>query len=439
VRRPLILFVLYVLIISFPLVLACIIDPASGQSFAYELGKNFVLIGIAILSLQILLSGRFKWIERPFGFDVLIRFHRHMALLAITMLILHPVFLIIGGAGLDLVIGMDKPWYLWLGRIALGLLLINALLTRYQTSLRIKFEKWRVMHDILAPAIIILGFVHSWNIGSDLYNTPMRILWIILPVISIALFVYHRFIRPLMLCRHPYKVIDVKEEAEKVWTVKMAPPEGRRIFDYLPGQFQFITFHRRKDLPVEEHHWTISSSPREKGHVSSTIKALGDFTATMGETKAGDTAVIHAPFGRFSYMLHPDEKSLVFVAGGVGITPIMSMLRYMRDTKSDISVVLLYANLREGDIVFKAELKKIEKGGYPALKVVHVLSKADENWDGETGFVDREKIQKYCGELKDKGFYLCGPPGLVDKTIKNLHDLGVSDRYIHIEIFSFLG
>jgi predicted ferric reductase len=437
-KKAMVLIVLYTVAISLPLVLAVIINPRYGGGFIYGLGKNFALVGLAIMSFQILLAGRFKWIERPFGFDILIRFHKHMAILGISLLVLHPVFLVLGGVGWQLVTGMDSAWYLWLARIAITLLIINVILTRFHPLLGIKFEKWRVMHDILAPAIITLGFVHSWNIGSDIWNTLMRALWIILPVVSTTLFVYHRLIRPFVLNRHPYEVVDVKQEAEKVWTVKMSPPEGRRLFDYLPGQFQFITFIRRKGLPIEEHHWTISSSPNDKGHVSSTIKALGDFTATIGETKPGDKAIIHAPFGRFSYVLHPGEKELVFVAGGIGITPVMGMLRHMRDAKSDMPVILLYGNRRENDIVFKTELQEIEKGGHPALKIVHVLSNPDDTWNGETGFIDPERILKYSGELKDKGFYLCGPSGLVEKTIKNLHSHGVRDERIHVEIFSFL-
>lgn len=437
-KKSIVLIFLYVVVISFPLVLAIIINPTSGQSLIYGIGKNFALVGLAIITFQILLAGRFQWIERPFGFDILIRYHKHMAILGTSLLILHPLFLVIGGSGLSLITSIDIVWYVWLGRIALTLLIINAILSRIQLASRLKFENWRISHNILAPAIIILGFVHSWNIGTDIWNTPMRILWVFLPVISIVLFIYHRFIRPFMLSRHFYTVIDVKKEAEKVWTVKMAPPKGQNVFDYLPGQFQFITFKRRKDLPVEEHHWTLCSSPTEKGYVSSTIKALGDFTATIGETKVGDTATIHAPFGRFSHVLHPDEKELVFIAGGIGITPMMSMLRYMRDKKSTKSVVLLYGNRREEEIVFKDELKEIEEGGHPALRVIHVLSNSDENWRGATGYIDREKIKKYCGDLKGKGFYISGPPGLVKATIKNLRDLEVGDERMHIEIFSFL-
>jgi predicted ferric reductase len=413
-------------------------NPTSGQSLIYGIGKNCALVGLAIITFQILLSGRFKWIERPFGFDILIRYHKNMAILGTFLLILHPLFLIIGGFGWSLITSFDIVWYLWLGRIALLLLVINEILSGFQSSLRIKFETWRISHNILVPAVIILGFIHSWNIGTDIWNTPMRILWVFLPVMFVILFVYHRFIRPFMLSRHSYTVIDVKTEAEKVWTVKMTPPQGQNVFDYLPGQFQFLTFKRRKDLPVEEHHWTISSSPTEKGYVSSTIKALGDFTATMGKTKAGDTATVHAPFGRFSHVLRPDEKALVFIAGGIGITPMMSMLRYMRDIKSDMSVILLYGNRREADIVFKDELKAIEDSSHPALNVIHVLSHPDGQWAGETGFIDRAKIEKYCGDLTSKGFYICGPSGLVKTTIKNLQDLDVDDERIHIEIFSFL-
>jgi predicted ferric reductase len=437
-KKSVLLIIIYIFVISLPLIIAVIVNPVSTQNLLYEIGKNFALIGIMIITFQILLAGRFKWIEKPFGFDILIRYHKHMAILGAMFLILHPVFLIWGGSGLDLITSFNTVWYIWAGRIAITLLITNEILSLFQSKLHIKFENWRIIHDILAPVIIIFGFIHSWEIGSDIKNIPMRILWIIIPSISIVLFLFHRFLRPFFLSRNPYKVIDVKKETERVWTVKLAPPEGEEIFSYLPGQFQFITFKRRKDLPVEEHHWTISSSPTEKKYVSSTIKELGDFTSTISETEIGDTAIIHAPFGRFSHLLHPDEEALVFIAGGIGITPMISMLRYMRDTNSTISVVLLYGNRNENEIAFRKELKEIEEGEHPALKVIHVLSNPGESWTGVRGYIDREKIEKFCGDLKNKGFYISGPKGLIEATIKNFKALEVDDNKVHLEIFSLL-
>lgn len=437
-KKSIFLILLYITFISLPLIMAIIINPVSNQKIFYEIGKNYAIIGIMLLTLQILLAGRFKWIERPFGFDILIRYHKYMGMLGISLLILHPIFLILGGSDFSLITNFNTIWYLWIARIAIILLIINGIISLFQNGLNIKFENWRIGHDVLAPVILILGFVHSWKIGSDISNIPMRILWIVLPTFSIVLFLIHRFLRPFILSRQPYRVIEVKKETEKVWTVKMVPPEGREVLSYLPGQFQFITFKRSKDLPVEEHHWTISSSPAEKGYISSTIKELGDFTATIGETKVGDIATVHGAFGRFSYVFHPDEKELVFVTGGIGITPVISMLRYMRDTKSKLEVILLYGNRKEEEIVFKGELEEIERGEYPDLKLIHVLDKPGESWDGERGYIDREKIEKFCGNLRKKGFYISGPSGLIDATIKNLKALGVKDNRIHIEIFSFL-
>ena len=89
---------------------------------------------------------------------------------------------------------------------------------------------------------------------------------------------------------------------------------------------------------------------------------------------------------------------------------------------------------------FKKELAAIEKGKYPKLKVVHVLSNPAKGWKGETGRIDWERIERYCGKgIKEKAFYICGPPGLLEGTIATLRALGVPDGRMHIEIFSFLG
>ena len=186
-------------------------------------------------------------------------------------------------------------------------------------------------------------------------------------------------------------------------------------------------------------HKEARSSPARKDFISSTIKELGDFTSTIGQTRPGDTVAVHGPFGRFSYMLHPDERDLVFLAGGIGITPLMAMLRHMRDTGDDRSVVLLYANGNEDRIVFREELDRIAAGGRPGLTVVHVLSRPGENWTGETGHIDRERIEKYCSANPDgKTFYICGPVKMARDLITTLRGIGVSEKRIRQEVFSFL-
>ena len=434
------LIALYVMLIILPVIVATFWGPRPGNSLLWELGKNCALMGFILLALQVVLAGRLQGLERPFGFDILIRFHRHMGLLAIALLVGHPVLLALGGGGLRLLISLNVPWPIMVAKVAVLLLVVNVLLSLYAERIRLKFERWRLLHDIMAPPILILGFLHSRRIGSDLRIPVLQWYWAILFFLALVLFVYHRLIRPWRLGRHRWAVTEVIQELDRVWTVKLEPPEGHRVFDHLPGQFQFITFYRGRGLPVEEHHWTISSSPVQKAYLTSTIKELGDFTATIGQTRPGDTAAVQGPFGRFSYLLRPQDKDLVFVAGGIGITPLMGMLRHMRDTAADHTVLLIYANRSEEDIVFRHEIDRIAAGQHPRLSVVHLLSKPGGGWSGETGHLDREKLERYCrGSVRGRTFYLCGPPRMIAAAIGMLKDLGVSDERIETEVFSFLG
>lgn len=437
--RPILLVVLYMAVAATPLVLAFVQGPPHPNAF-YELGRNLAALGFMVLALQVFLAARIKWIEQPYGLDILIRFHRNMGIFALVLILAHPFLLAMGSGRWVLLYGLGVSPLIWLGRATLIILAASVLLSIYQEPLGMSFERWRLVHDILSPLIIIGAFFHSFMVGTDMDLAVMQGVWIVMASLALLLFVYHRFIRPRVLKKHAYRVTEVVTEVPGVWTVKMAPEEGEPLFDYLPGQFQFITFLRNRGLPEEEHHWTISSSPAGREYVSSTIKALGDFTSTMGETRVGDRAAVHGGFGRFSYVLHPKERDLVFIAGGIGITPLMSMIRHMRDTRDTRSVLLIYANRDESGIVFFRELSEIEAGGYPSLRVVHVLSGPPPGWSGESGHIDREKILRLCeGDLAGKAFYVCGPPGLTGAILKVLRGLQVEDHRIRLEIFSFLG
>ena len=428
---------MYAAIVLSPLILVALLRPLTDHSFIYTVGKNLALVGFAILAMQFVVSARLKWIERPFGLNVLFQFHKTMAILATLLLISHPVLLAIGGHDWSLIFGPQVMWHIWLGRIALLIVLVHVLLSSFRFIIKLNYETWRFVHNLGAVLIFPLGFFHSWKAGGDLQLWWVKVLWAALLLAASASYLWHRVVRTILLRRNPYKVTEVREEAEGVWTIKLAVPEGVRRFDYLPGQFHFLTFQRAPNLPVEEHPWTISSSPTEAGVLCSTIKESGDFTASVDKTKPGDTALVHGPFGRFSYALHPAERELVFIAGGIGITPLMSMLRHIRDTRAERTVTLLYANTNERDIVFRDELAAMEHDGVAGLKVVHLLNKPSDEWKGEHGRLDEEKIKRFAGpELARRAFYVCAPPEFTNQTIRTLRQANVPAARIHFERFN---
>ena len=430
------LILAYTVALVTPLVVAGIVRPKTDHTFLWELGKGFALAAVVILVLQFVLATRLRRICRHYGLDIVLRFHSGMAVFAVGLLVLHPLLFVAGGAGWGLLFSLEAPWYIWLGKIGLLLLLIQVVTSIFRRKMRLNFEKWRLLHN-QAVVIVGLALVHSWFAGGDLRYRPMQILWLGLAGVSVLSYAYHKFYMPWIGKRRAYQVAEVSQEAHNVWTLSFQPPEGRDRFSYLPGQFHFISLYRGDKYDGEEHPFTISSSPTETGRLTSTIKESGDFTRTIGQTKPGAPVRVQGPFGRFSHVLRPQETDLVFIAGGIGITPLMSMLRYMRDTQAEVDVVMLYGNRTEQDIAFQEELSDITEGQWPRLSVIHVLSEAAEDWRGETGYIDIDKIRRYCGEnSRKKAFYVCGPPPMMGMVIKTLRRLAVPAGCIHSEMFS---
>jgi ferredoxin-NADP reductase len=278
-----------------------------------------------------------------------------------------------------------------------------------------------------------LGFWHGLLVGGEFKSLAAKVAWTALPLIACGAWCYGRLVRPRLLRRAPYRVESVTREAPRVWTVTLESPEGRPLC-YAPGQFLFLRPHGGA-VPDEEHPFSIASSPLAEGRIRLTIKESGDFTAAIGGIKPGDLTTVHGPFGRFSHVLHADATDLVFVAAGVGITPLMSMLRYMRDQRDARRVLLVYANRTAADIVFRGELGSIQAGGFPILQAVHILSQPPTGWDGPTGRLDTESLRSLCGDFAGKTFFICCPPLMASELIRGLRSAGVRPGQIHADYF----
>ncbi len=428
---------IYLLIVVSPLALILLTGPYTDHGPVYELGKAFALTGFMILALQFLLSARRKWIERHYGLDMIFSFHKAMAVLAGLLILAHPLLLSIGLGHTYLLTSLSLPWYLWLGKGAVVLILIQIIASAFRKKVGLEFETWRFSHNLIAILLLIAAFIHGLTSShADLDSTAVQILYTAVPVLGVLFYAHHKLIVPVMLRKRAYTVSDVRRESHNVWTLEMSPPPQQKRYVYYPGQFQFIRLHRDRGLPHEEHHFTLSSSPSQPGMVTSTIKESGDFTATIGQTQKGDGVSIEAPFGRFSHLYHPRDSNFVFIAGGIGITPLMSMLRYMRDNASAFNVLLFYANRTEEDIVFRRELDEIAERGSPKLDTIHVLEQAPKEWKGENGYVDTEIVNKYIDDFSDKAFYLCCPAPMRKQVLKILRQKGVKNSQIRTEIFS---
>ncbi len=421
------LLCLYILLTALPLLLSYLTRPG-GVSNLNDLARVLGFTGFTILALQVALGSRIRLVDRPWGLDSAMRFHKWMGILAVLMLLVHPLFLLLSyrRMGWDRAFGVLRGVYG--GILALALLLAVVFFAIFIRKIGLDYQHWRIKHKFSTMCVLVLGFAHGLRQGQTM-SGPMRGYFWGLFIAAAGIYLY-RNIYVIFWGRSRWKVTSVSPETHDTYTLALQP-EGDKAPHYRPGQFVFLRLNR-PGRQSEEHPFTLSSSPTHSPPLNVTIKESGDFTDTIAQTRPGDQALVDGPFGRFSFLLDSPE-SLILIAGGVGITPILSMLRYLRDTNDRRPCVLIFANKNEKDIIRREELQEMPEN----VTVTHVLSSPSDEWKGYTGFIDRNIIKACAGELLDKAdVYLCGPPPMMDTVTGELRALDIPRRRIHTERFT---
>ena len=180
---------------------------------------------------------------------------------------------------------------------------------------------------------------------------------------------------------------------------------------YEAGQFFFITIKINGNDAV--HHFSFSSSPTEKGYIEFTKRITpSEFSRALAVMKPGEWAHIRGPVGTF--ILPLKYQKLAFLSGGIGITPLRSMLRFIADSRKSWDIVLLYGNSTYDEITFRDELEEMSNMRF-GLRVEHVLSGPEfpSDWKGKRGFINKNLVAEVIADYKERLFYLSGPPKMV--------------------------
>jgi ferredoxin-NADP reductase len=208
-------------------------------------------------------------------------------------------------------------------------------------------------------------------------------------------------------------------------------------FNFLPGQyFEWTLPEKSADSRGNRRYFTIASSPTEKNVLLGVrIDESGSsrYKTTLLGMNTGDTIVATQLAGDF--VLHTEDQNLVFIAGGIGITPFRSMIEYLYSTGIRKNIVLFYTASRPEEFVYQDIFKKAENQGW--LKFVPVVTKEENispKWTGEKGHITEEMIKKYTRDEIDK-YYLSGPNAMVEAYTLLLHDMGIKRNKIVTDYF----
>jgi predicted ferric reductase len=428
--------VAYVLLAAFPLLLLLTGPVPRGGGWAWDFAMALGFAGLAIMGLQFVLTARFRRATAPFGIDIVYYFHRWAALGGFGLIVAHYLILRLRHpAALGSADPRNAEWPMTAGRVALALFAVLIVTSLGRKALRLEYDRWRVGHAVMAVMAVALAGWHIRGAGHYTAETWRGALWTGYTALWLGVLGYIRVLKPLRLLRSPYRVIEVRAERGRAWTLTLQPMR-EPMPDFRPGQFAWLSLGR-SPFRAGEHPFSIASSATLQPAVQFTIKELGDFTRTIRHTRTGTIAYLDGPHGVFTPDAWPQAPGFVFIAGGIGIAPIMSMLRTLADRSDRRPLLLVFGNRHWNDVLFREEIETL--ASRLTLRVVHVLQEPPPDWRGATGILSPPVIRAaLTPDVANGVCFLCGPKPMNDSVQHTLRGLGVPLSRIQCELFDMV-
>lgn len=410
-----------------------------------SLGKLFGLIGFVLYAINLVLTLRWRWVESLFnGLNRVFIAHHITGGIALAFLLFHPLFLALQyidismpstveraatslffqPLGLDMsAMEIQESLAYNSGILAFSGMVLLLVLTFY---VKLPYQVWLATHRFLGLAFMLAG-LHVVFISSDVSDSPALLIYMLFwIVLGLFAFIYRTLLGNVFVRRAQYRVervMDLPGETVGMWLV----PLGKTI-DFTPGQFLFIRFLHAatQGISAEAHPFSIASEPSPYGLVLY-IRSLGDFTNSLKQLQTGTIAEVEGAFGKFSYT-HFRDKPQIWIAGGIGITPFISMARSFNESCPEVD--LIYSVKARDELLDQAALAQYLPNRYENFRY-HDFVYAETN-----AYLDAATIAKIVPDVKSRHIFICGPPPMMKSLRKQLREIGVKNSNIHTEEFT---
>ena len=429
---------------------------AAGQSIGAGLSRTLssLAIGVAIagfsaFAANIVLGARLPWLDRFFGgLESMYRVHRMNGRLAYLLVAVH-VVLVLASRAVESVPAALRLLSPAAGApVVLGALAFVAMTASIAATLyaRLTHETFVYVQRSFGIAFGLAGFHVFLTTGAKASSGALTAYLAALATTTAAAFVYRSMFGNVLVRRYDYLVSVVRPLDETVVEIAMEPVD--RALHAKPGQFVFVTFYsdafnaqfhpvsmsaegesavivlRPGDAGDQFHPFSLTS-PGGSRELRVAVKAVGDFTSGLSKLEAGAAARVEGPYGEFSH-LQMKRTRQVWLAGGIGITPFLSMARSLSAKTYDID--LFWGVNTRGQAYFAEELAGIA-GRLPNFRFHLVVEESD-------GFISPQMVADACG-CEGADIMIVGPPAMERALRQQFVAAGIADRNIHSERFTF--
>ena len=405
-------------------------------------GAALGMVALVAMAIQFVTSGRFEAVSGSLGIDKIMAFHKVAAWWVLIAIVLHPLAHVLPTWADDPALGAERltayltvPHYRS-GVVALAALLMLVLTSVLRDRLPWRYEIWRATHLVLGLVAVSGGLHHAVTTGRFSAVGPVHGFWwaVGLSVLAVMAVLYGW--RWAMLQRHPWRLSTVTKLADRMWELDIQPGANTATLGYSAGQFVWITEGKRR-FPLFDHPFSIADNPARPG-ISLIIKEAGDFTKEIGSLAPGTPIGIDGPYGEFTLDQHPGG-AVVLLAGGVGIAPIIGILRDLVARRDPRPVRLAYAAGVPANFACLPEIEAAQKT--LDLKVMLLSEEDGTGWDGLVGRLSRDRLRDLLDGLDPLRAValICGPGPMVTAVSDGLLDLGLPMNKVVYERFDYAG
>lgn len=397
-------------------------------------GRLTGLFGGYAVAVILLLMSRAPWIEHGLGSDRLARWHAMGGRYLLSLLIAHALLITWGyavtaqtGFLAEASILLVAVPNVLLATIGLGVLVAVGIISARMVRRRVSYETWYLIH-LLTYLAVALSFLHVLTAGADFQTGWAKAAWIVLYGAVGAALLWYRWLVPVRdALRHRLRVAAVTTEAPGVVSIAVSGTGLDRL-GAQPGQF----FRWRFLTPGgwwQSHPFSLSATPTNQ-QLRITVKDLGDHSRDLQRLRPGTRVIAEGPYGAFTPARRRGHGVLL-LAGGIGITPLRTILEHHRHDTDAGPVTLLYRANQADEIILAPELDALAQAEH--IEVHYVLGAPGSDTDV---LVD-QRLRYLIPDLANRDAFLCGPPRFMDAARGSLLRCGVPDRHIHTEQFSF--